>query len=670
MTTILAAFFAFFGFILAYNTYGRYLSRRIFGLREDALVPSVELEDGVDYVPTRKSVVFGHHFTSIAGTGPIVGPALAVFWGWLPALLWVIFGCIFIGAVHDLGALVVSLRSRGMTIGEVAGRMINKRARLLFLLVLFFTLMIVIGIFGLVIALIFSIYPESVLSVWVAMPLAVVVGIWIHRASGNILVPTLIALAILYAAVAIGVYYLPVDIAEWFSIPLKASSDVGFFPGLLSAVVIWTGVLLVYCFVASVLPVWLLLQPRDYINSFQLYVALILLVAGLVWAHPPMAAPPVQRTEIHTLALANPTPEVAAFLGESGITTSKSPLTESGQIRVTDEELEAVNSAGIEYRAIGSAWNFGPKDAPPLWPFLFITIACGAISGFHSLVSSGTTSKQIKRETDAHYVGYGSMLMEGALATLVILACCAGIGMGKDGLVGEEAWRSVYHGSWGTMVGLGPTVGAFVEGSGNMIASLGIPVKLAVGIIAVMVACFAATTLDTATRLQRYIIQELGNTLHIPAITNKYTATTIAVATGGALALVPSAAGGPGTGGMILWPLFGTTNQLLAGLAFMVVAFYLVRHNKPVWFLVVPLALMVVLPAWALVIQLQDFWREGNYLLVGLGGLVLALQIWMLVEGALMWRGARGVLPEPLPPLRAAHATAGNGPEVDGRGCC
>jgi carbon starvation protein len=545
-----------------------------------------------------------------------------------------------------------------MTIGEVAGRMINKRARLLFLLVLFFTLMIVIGIFGLVIALIFSFYPESVLSVWIAMPLAVVAGIWIHRASGNILIPTFAALAILYGAVAVGVYYLPVNLGELLDIPLVAKGDVGFFEGLASAAVIWTGVLLIYCFIASVLPVWLLLQPRDYINSFQLYVALILLVAGLLWAHPPMVAPAVQRTEVHDARLHEPTPEGLATLAASGIVTPKSPLSESGQFRATAAELAGLDAAGVTYTLSGSTWNFGPKDAPPMLPFLFITIACGAISGFHSLVSSGTTSKQLKVETDAHYVGYGSMLMEGALATLVILACCAGLGMGKGGLVGEEAWRSVYHGSWGTMTGLGPTVGAFVEGAANMIAALGIPVKLAVGIVAVMVACFAATTLDTATRLQRYIIQELGTTLRVPALTNKYAATTVAVVTGGALALIPSAAGGPGTGGMILWPLFGTVNQLLAGLAFMVVAFYLVRHSKPVWFLVVPLALMVVLPAWALTLQLQDFWAERNYLLVGLGGLVFALQGWMLVEGALMWRGARGTLPEPLPPLRPAHPPA------------
>lgn len=665
MPTALIALLSFVAFFVAYHTYGRFLSRKIFRLDPDAIVPSREVNDGKDYVPTRKSVVFGHHFTSIAGTGPIVGPALAVFWGWLPALLWVVFGCIFIGAVHDLGALVVSLRSRGMTIGDVAGRMINRRARVLFLLVLFFALMLVIGIFGLVIALIFSMYPGSVLSVWVAMPLAVIIGLWIRRASGSIALPTILALGILYASVALGVYVLPIDLGAMLGVENLATAEMGFLQGLGTTVVIWTGLLLVYCFAASVLPVWLLLQPRDYINSFQLYVALLLLVGGLLWAHPPMVAPAVQRTAVHVVDVDTSAPETRAALANAGFAVPA----ESGSARLdaTGEELAALAAGGVAYRESGLFNKFGPKDAPPILPFLFITIACGAVSGFHSLVSSGTSSKQLRRETDAHYVGYGAMLLEGVLAVLVILACCAGLGMGRNGLTGAAAWHDVYHGAWEKVGGLGSTVGAFVDGSANMIASLGIPLELATGVIAVMVACFAATTLDTATRLQRYIIQELGGALRVPAMRNKYAATTIAVATGGALALIPSATGGPGTGGRILWPLFGTTNQLLAGMALLVIAFYLIRNRRPVWFLAAPLALMVVLPAWALVLQLQSFWAKGDHILVSLGVLLLALQAWIVLEGALLWRRARGVPPEPLPPLEGAVAS---GPEVDGHSCC
>jgi carbon starvation protein len=268
MLTLLVAVLSFVGFIVAYNTYGRYLSRQLFQLNPDALVPSVELRDNIDFVPTKRSVIFGHHFTSIAGTGPIVGPAIAVFWGWLPALLWVVFGSIFIGAVHDLGALVVSLRNRGQTVGEVAGRLISRRARLLLLLVLFFALTVVLAIFGLIIASIFSLYPESVLSVWLAMPLAVAIGFWVYKGGGGLLFPSIFALLALYGAVWVGVYWLPITLPSSWGDP----------------VILWTVGLMIYCFFASVLPVWVLLQPRDYINSHQLVVALVLLVGGVLVA--------------------------------------------------------------------------------------------------------------------------------------------------------------------------------------------------------------------------------------------------------------------------------------------------------------------------------------------------------------------------------------------------
>ena len=601
MSTMAVAVLSFVGFIVAYNTYGRYLARKIFDLDPDAEVPSHQLEDGVDFVPTRRQVVFGHHFTSIAGTGPIVGPAIAVFWGWLPALLWVVLGSIFVGAVHDFGSLVTSMRSRGQTIGEVAGRMISHRARVLFLFVLFLALSIVLAVFGLVIATIFAQYPETVLSVWVAMPLAVIVGFWIYRGGGSLLAPSLIALVVLYVCVYIGVRYLPI------SIPSPAEAPESFIGGLNSPVVIWTAILFAYCFIASVLPVWVLLQPRDYINSHQLVVALVLLCVGLFVAQPEFAAPAVN--------------------------------------------LEP------------------PGDAPPIFPFLFITIACGAVSGFHCLVSSGTTSKQLKTEADAQYVGYGAMLLEGALAVLVILACSAGLGMGvSDGaggtIMGSAAWQQFYGESWAGL-GLGKKVGAFIEGGANMIRALGIPIELGIGIVAVMVACFAATTLDTATRLQRYVVQELAGAIGIPALKNKYLATSVAVFVGLAVALYPGTTG-PGSGGLILWPLFGATNQLLAGLAFLVIAFYLIRHNKPIWFLAVPGLLMVILPGWAMWSQIFGWVQAGKWELVGLGLVIEVLQIWMIIEGVIMWRKAKGVLPAPLPPLEAAPAMAGGSSAGEG----
>ena len=607
MTTLAIAVLSFVGYLVAYHTYGRWLARRIFGLDPKAPVPSRQLRDDVDFVPTRKEVIFGHHFTSIAGTGPIVGPAIAVFWGWLPALLWVFFGAIFIGAVHDFSALVISLRNRGQTVGEIAGRIITPRARVLFLLILFFALSIVLAIFGLVIASIFKIYPESVLSVWVAMPVAVIVGFWVYRRGGGLLVPSLLALAVLYLCIYLGAYRLPIVLPEAWGNP----------------VVVWTALLLVYCYVASVLPVWVLLQPRDFINSHQLMVALALLVLGLA---------------------------VAGLTGQAD-------LAESAPAVVTDPEQI-------------------PPGAPPIFPFLFITIACGAISGFHCLVSSGTSSKQVSCETDAQCVGYGSMLLESVLAVLVILACCAGVGMGKfarvtddspsghayqqaivDGqpLVLRAAWQQRYdHETPWNEFGLGDKVGAFVEGGANFISSVGVPLKLGMGIMAVLVACFAATTLDTATRLQRYVIQELAGTIGVRPLANKYAATLLAVVCGGALAMMPGPKG-PGSGGLILWPLFGAVNQLLAGLALMVTVFYLWRRGKPVWFVAGPMLLLMVMPAWALLWQMfnaeNGWYYQQKYLLFGIGVVVLNLQVWMIAEGLSIWRRARGVLEEALPPL-------------------
>ena len=663
MTTLLIAVGAFVGYLVAYHTYGRWLARRVFRLDAAAVVPSIECRDDVDFCPANKQVIFGHHYTSIAGTGPIVGPAIAVFWGWLPALLWVLFGAIFIGAVHDFGALVVSLRNRGQTVGEIAGRLIRPRVKYLFLLILFFALTLVLAVFGLVIATIFNLYPESVLSVWFAMPVAVAVGIWIYKFKGNLLIPSLLALALMYGAIYVGVYHVPISIAPSGATTVLHAGSLTFPLGIPAAwgnpLIIWTVVLLIYCYVASVLPVWLLLQPRDYVNSHQLLVALALLVAGVLVA---------------------------------GVT----------------------NQADINSAPMFASADQVPAHAPPIMPFLFITIACGAVSGFHCLVSSGTSSKQIAAEPDAQFVGYGAMLMEGVLAVLVILACCAGVGMGKyvkapvaegavaiqyepqttlvDGqsrqLRGESAWRARYRAdsSWGTF-GLGSKIGAFVEGGANFLAALGIPLEFSIGIIAVLVASFAATTLDTATRLHRYVIQELAAATRIKPLTNKFAATGLAVVVGGAMAMLPAPAKivdgqwtrAIGTGGLILWPLFGATNQLLAGLAFLVVFFYLWRRGQPTWFVVLPMCVMLVMPVWALLWQMFNadtgWWSVANwetaqgivnYVLFGVGVATVCLQLWMVTEALLLIPRAQGVLEEALAPLPNKAATAGM---AQGRSC-
>ncbi len=616
MSTLIVAVLSFVGFLVAYHTYGRWLSKKIFNLDDQREVPSKQLQDDIDFVPTDRQIVFGHHFTSIAGTGPIVGPAIAVFWGWLPALLWVVFGSIFVGAVHDLGSLIVSLRNRGQTVGEIAGRMINKRAKYLFLLVLASALMVVLAIFGLVVAVIFAQYPQTVLPVWISMPIAIGMGLYARRKGAHLLVPSLVALFIVYASILVGVYYLPIDLGAILSSVLGQSLAQNPY---LSPLVVWTLILLIYCFIASVLPVWLLLQPRDYVNSHQLLVALGLLFVGLL---------------------------VASFTGAADLI---------GSTPTVATEL--------------------PAGSPPLFPFLFITIACGACSGFHCLVSSGTSSKQVEKESDAQYIGYGAMLLEGGLAVIVILACCAGVGMGifersplEDGgfaytavtnsdgvpVVGRAAWEMRYDMSkgWGAF-GLADLVAAFVEGGANFLTSIGIPLEVGISIIAVLVANFAATTLDTATRLQRYVLQELlVSTPVTRPLSGKYSATGIAVAS--ALAIAVFAGPVPGAGGKILWPLFGAMNQLLAGLAMMVTAFYLWRRNQPIWFVVIPMIGMLIFPAWAMYHNLfseHGYLAEHKMLLSILGISVLVLQAWMVVEAILMWPRVRGVLEDALPPL-------------------
>ncbi|KLU04450.1 Carbon starvation protein A [Rhodopirellula islandica] len=613
MSTLVIAILSMVAFVVAYHTYGRYLANKLFRLSADETMPSVAQRDDVDFVPTDRSIVFGHHFTSIAGTGPIVGPALAVFWGWLPALLWVVFGSILVGGVHDLAALVISIRSRGESIGQAAGRLISPRAKVLFLIVLAMALSIVLAVFGLVIANIFKLYPESVLSVWTAMPVAAFIGWSVIRRGGNLVVPCLIGLGILYLTVYLGATALPLDLAE----VLPADSV------YMTPVVVWTLLLLIYAFFASVLPVWLLLQPRDFLNSLQLGVALVLLVAGLA---------------------------VASLNGQANLSTAAPAIAK--QV---------------------------PADAPPMLPFLFITIACGACSGFHCLVSSGTTSKQLKNARDAQMIGYGSMLGEGMLAVLVILACCAGVGMGRltrdassgsieitrqepvamaeaaageAALDGSAAWRSYYRtgpsaaevaagtavagGGWKSQ-GLDKKLAAFIDGGANFISAIGIPLKYGVAIMAVMVACFAATTLDTATRLQRYVISELASSAGWQMGTNKYVATTIAVGIGMAIAVF--AGESPGKGGLMLWPLFGATNQLLAGLALMVAVFYLARRSRPVAVLAIPMGMMLLLPAWAMVFDLvNNWWPQRDYVLIGFGSFVLILQAWMVGEAISLWR--------------------------------
>ncbi len=552
----------FAGYIVMYNTYGKFLAKKIFKLSDQNATPAVALEDGRDYVPTKKQIIFGHHFTSIAGTGPIVGPAIAIIWGWVPAVLWVFLGSVVMGAVHDLGSLVISLRNQGKSISDYTSKYINSRTRFLFFLVVFLELWIVISVFGLVIASIFKMFPSSVLPVWFQIPIAIVLGRIIYKRNGNLTLSTFIAVVVMYLTVIAG-RYLPMEMPDIMGIPATG---------------VWTILLLIYAFIASVLPVTTLLQPRDFINAYQLVVAMGLIVLGIL---------------------------------ASGLTG--------------DLEL------------VAPAMQRHPTGAPPLIPFLFITIACGAISGFHSLVSSGTTAKQVRTEKDSLFVGYGSMLTEGALAILVIIAVAAGIGLGHESaegvrLFGVEAW-SEHYSSWSAAGGLGKKVGAFVEGSANMISTLKIPTEVAVVVMGVFVASFAGTTLDTATRIQRYVITEIFDGAKRPIFKNMYFTTFLAVATAAILAFATGADGG---GALKLWPLFGAVNQTLAALALIIITIYLKYKGGFKWLISgLPAVFMSVVTVWATIINQGTFIDEGNYLLIVVNVIVLILVVWIIIEGFL-----------------------------------
>lgn len=560
MNSLLLVVLMLVGFLIAYHTYGRFLGRKIFQLATDRVCPSHELRDDLDFVPTNKHILFGHHFTSIAGLGPIVGPAIAIIWGWVPAVLWVFFGSIFMGAVHDFGALIVSLRNNGRSVGDISGDLVSPRVRILFLLIIFFLLLIVIAIFALIIAILFTMYPQAVIPVWLEVPIAVWLGYMVYKKGASHVSLGILAVILLYILVVIGTY-LPVD--------LKALGMSGN-----AALITWMVILFIYAFIASRLPVHVLLQPRDYINSHQLFVAFALLGLGVLVARPDIVAP--------------------AFQGS-------------------------------------------PEGAPPIWPFLFVVIACGAISGFHSLVSSGTSSKQCFSEDDARFVGYGAMLMEGTLSTFVIAACAAGIGIGLT--AGGETFTGVaafthHYASWAAASGLGAKIGAFVQGSANLISSYGIPKNITITIMGVFLVSFAATTLDTATRLQRYIVGELGDAIKVPQIGAPTPATLIAVITAFILAFY----NGSGKGALTLWPLFGAANQLLAGLALLVITIYLVRQKVPSFYAAIPMVFMIIMTGWAMLLNLQNFYNSANWLLFFIGGCIIILEIWMIIEAVIYFK--------------------------------
>ncbi len=547
MNAAVVCFVGLAALALGYRFYSKIIATKVFDLRDDEPVPSVELEDGVDFVPTNKHILFGHHYSSIAGAAPIIGPAIAVVWGWVPAFLWVVFGSIFMGAVHDFSTLVISMRNEGRSIGSIAADVISPRTRTLFLLVIFCLVLLVIAVFATAIAGLFVGFPGTVLPVNFEILVAVGIGWWCYKKKGGMLWPSIAALIALYFMVWVGT-----------EVPLSLSF-VGDKPAQITT---WVVLLMIYGFIASTLPVWVLLQPRDYINSHQLVVGLTALIAGIFIAAPTIQAP---------------------------------------------------------------MFTAAPEGSPSWFPFLFVTVACGAISGFHGLVSSGTTSKQIACASDARAVGYGAMLGEGVLALIATLAVSAGL----------SDWASHYDHFPTTKEG----VGAFVNGASSFLVALSIPEHAAKVVVGVLVISFAATSLDTGVRIQRYIVQELAETYSISWFKNRYLAGLVAVVPPLLLVLAGQE--------RLLWPLFGSGNQLLAGLSLVVVTIWLIKLKRPYLYLLIPCLVVLAITTLALVINIAEYATasEPQYHLAAVGALLLGLQLWVIAEGALAVRNLRAAAP-------------------------
>ena len=528
---------------LGYHFYSRFIAEKIYRLDPNFETPSHTMRDDIDYVPTNRMVLWGHHFTAVAGAAPIIGPGIAIIWGWLPALIWVIVGTMFFAGVHDFGAIWASVRNNARSVGAFSGDVVSQRARGLFMIIIFLLLVMVNAVFAVAISDAFLATPSSVIPAWAAIAISLVIGVLFYRAHVAIVWPTIIGTVAIFAFVPIG------DL-----LPLEVPQQVlGLAPGAQ-----WIVLLFVYALIASLLPVWMLLQPRGYISGIMLFVGLGIMYGAVLIAHPAIVAP-------------------------------------------------ALNA------------NM-PAGAPPMVPLLFVTIACGAISGFHGLVGSGTTSKQLDKETDARFVGYLGSTGEGALALVAIIAVSAGF-------ASRAEWDAVY-----SAFGNGGMT-AFVQGGATIVAA-GSPLSenFAAILLTVMAVLFAGTTMDVGVRLQRYMIQEWGVIYKIPALQNGYVATFLAVAA--CLILAFGAGGTDGTGGMIIWPLFGTTNQLLAGLTLLVISIILVKLGRPSVYTMTPMIFVTGMAFLSALYQLWDLYTAQRYFLVVIDVLIIVAAVFVMLEAA------------------------------------
>ena len=511
MNAVVLAIIGLVAVFLGYRFYSKFVAEKIYRLDPDFQTPAHSMRDDIDYLPTNRVVLWGHHFTAVAGAAPIIGPSIAVVWGWLPAFLWVVIGTMFFAGVHDFGAIWASVRNKALSVGSLTGEVVSHRARNLFMIIVFFLLLMVNAVFAVAIADAFIATPASVIPAWSAIVVAVAIGVLLYRMGVGIMWPTVVGTVVLYAVIALG----------------------------------------------EVVPVEL---PASIVGLGILYGAVLI-------ASPTVVAPPI-----------NP--------------------------------------------------NL-PLATPPIMPLLFVTIACGAISGFHGLVSSGTTSKQLNKETDARFVGYLGSLGEGALAIVAIIAATAGFAT-----LGE--WEAFYvvrpDNPDFTFDNLGG-VTAFVQGGARIAQDgLGLPLAFGQTLLTVMAVLFAGTTMDAGVRLQRYIVQEWGAIYKIPALTNGYTATGVAV--GACLVLAFGAGGADGTGGMVIWPLFGTTNQLLAGLTLLVISVMLVKLGRPSRYTLTPMVFVTTMALLSALYQLQKLYTAGNYVLVAVDIVIIITAIFVMLEAA------------------------------------
>ncbi|MBN2058022.1 MAG: carbon starvation protein A [Candidatus Saganbacteria bacterium] len=535
MNSLLVAITGLVLFAAGYLFYANFIEKKVWRVDQSKQTPAVQNEDGLDYVPAKHwTVLFGHHFASIAGAGPIIGPVIACsLFGWGPALLWIVIGSIFIGGVHDFSALMLSLRHNGKTVGHVAESVLSRRSRLVFSIFLWLALILVVAVFAAVTAKTMIEEPRIVIPSLGMVLTAVLLGLMLYRWQVNQWQATIVALVLMGYFIYLGMIF-PISLA------------------LPNALTIWIIILLAYAFIASILPVNILLQPRDYLSAFILFFGLILGYLGIFVTLPKMNAP--------------------VFISS-----------QSGQ--------------------------------GPLWPMMFVIIACGAISGFHSLISSGTTSKQLPQKPAAKKVTFGSMILEGVLSLLAIIAVCAGLHWtgGPSGsvypeLIKESGWIVTFGKGFGQLVA--PLVGATI---GSLIAMFTLN-------------AFVLTTLDSATRITRYLTEEMfGQALGLKLFKNKYFSTALIVLVSLWLALGSWTA---------IWPVFGASNQLIAALVLILASVYLFQKKQPSLYTLVPAIFMTVTTIGALVYEMVSFFQTNNYLLFTIAAVLLVLAADMLIEAA------------------------------------